>query len=212
MSLSNKIKTILSSADSSKNSKKTESKSESKKSESKKTTESKNANIARIVTAFFITIISQWEECQEITKYCATTKVQKELIKKLNEVTRKVKDKSAPKGARTSYILFCQEKRDDIKNDHPDLSGKEWKKLSDEEQDAYKVKAKVDKDRYDREMKRYKAPTQEELKEKAVKAKTIRDPDAPKKAKTAYNFFMQKNREEEKGNMRIEKRIRVIGE
>lgn len=116
---------------------------------------------------------------------------------------KKEKDKDAPKRGKTGYLFFCQEKRDEAKNECGEdakqseimkMLGEMWKELNDEEKEPYQEKAKEDKDRYNEEMKNY-VPKEGTGKGKAKKQK---DPNAPKKPRSAYILFCQKNREKAK--------------
>ena len=76
------------------------------------------------------------------------------------------KDKNAPKRGRTSYIIFCTEKRPAVQAQFPELKNKEivrkigalWKTLTPDEQEPYRVKEKEDKVRFTEEMKKYVPP------------------------------------------------------
>jgi hypothetical protein len=135
---------------------------------------------------------------------------------------RKPKDPEAPKRATTSYMLFAQANRarvkasldDDAKvTDVSKALGHEWKALKEEGKAGRYIKAaEAEKKRYAAEMEEY-TPSEEYLalveewkanggveKKRATKAKTSttkkskRDPNAPKRAKTAYLLFTQEMR------------------
>jgi len=73
------------------------------------------------------------------------------------------KDKNAPKRPRSAYILFCSDKRDEVKKKYPDESitdiakrlGKLWGKTSDSDKKKFEKEAEKDKERYEKEMKKY---------------------------------------------------------
>jgi structure-specific recognition protein 1 len=72
---------------------------------------------------------------------------------------KKVKDKNAPVGAKSAYIIFSTEQRSAIKEANPDLSfgqltskiAEVWKGLSKEQKEPYELKAQDDKKRYQAE-------------------------------------------------------------
>jgi hypothetical protein len=76
---------------------------------------------------------------------------------------KKIKDLNAPKRPKTSYILFCVNKREEISESNPNLSAKEiiqelgnmWRSLSDDEKTEYVTLSNKDKHRYEEEMKLY---------------------------------------------------------
>jgi len=78
--------------------------------------------------------------------------------------TKRKKDPNAPKGAATSFMLFANATRPQLKEENSALSvpelgkalGVKWKELADDEKEAWKEKAAGDKVRYDREMAEYK--------------------------------------------------------
>lgn len=120
---------------------------------------------------------------------------------------KKKKDPNAPKGAKTAYILFANSRRGAIKAENPDISfgdlnkqiGAEFKALSAEDKKPWEEKAATDKARYKEEMENYSAPddsdddgSDDDKPKKKVKAK--KDPNAPKKAQSAYNYFVSQNR------------------
>ncbi len=122
-------------------------------------------------------------------------------IEEDKEKVKKKKDKNAPKGARSAYILFCADERAQIKEDIPDISakdvlvelGKRWKALKDDDEDRYNeylVMAEKDKVRFKKEMENYvpEEGAEEEKKEKKVK-------DAPKRSKTAYQLYCEEQKE-----------------
>jgi hypothetical protein len=116
--------------------------------------------------------------------------------------SKKSKDPNAPKRAKTSYILFCVSKRDEIKESNPDMSAKDiikelgtmWRSLSDDEKTEYVNLANEDKERYEEEMKSY-VPS-EDVAESTSKGKTKRKKaTGPKKGLSAYIFFCKNVRD-----------------
>lgn len=75
------------------------------------------------------------------------------------------KDKNAPKRPKSAYILFCQDKRPEVVKKNPKMSvteiaaelGKLWKKASASDKKKYEAQHEKDKERYAKEMKKYKA-------------------------------------------------------
>jgi hypothetical protein len=65
---------------------------------------------------------------------------------------RKVKDPDAPKLPLSSYILFCQSVRDEVKSEHPEQKatelmvemGERWRNLSDKEREVAFVNPEMD--------------------------------------------------------------------
>jgi len=113
------------------------------------------------------------------------------------------KEKLEPKRARSAYIFFCMEKREEVKKNKPEIKateilselGKIWKKLTDKKKKPYEKMAQEDKKRYEEEMKTYvPADGESPKKSKAAKAKD----SSPKRAPSAYLIFCKENREEVK--------------
>ena len=113
---------------------------------------------------------------------------------------KKVKDPDAPKRGKSSYIYFCVEKRDDIKEANPDMSGKEiikelgrtWREdTSDKDKARYTNLSAADKARYENEMKDYNPPPNVgNVIDKKSKTKRT----GPKRGLTAYIFFCKEHR------------------
>lgn len=114
------------------------------------------------------------------------------------------KDSNAPKKPLTAYMFFMSTMRSKIKEQNPDMSfadlsrqvASEYKKLSPEEKQKYDNMASDDKDRYANEMKNYTPPSDDDEVSNTPKAK--KDPNAPKRGLTAYNFFVKENRDQVK--------------
>ena len=106
-----------------------------------------------------------------------------------NTSSKKVKDPNAPKRAKTSYILFCAEQRDNVKKSHPDMSAKDiikelgrlWRDTPDEKKQKYIKMSENDKERYTGELVDY-LPTNKEK------------PAGPKRSLTAYIYFCKEHR------------------
>jgi hypothetical protein len=108
---------------------------------------------------------------------------------------KRKKDPSAPKGAKSAYICFCEKERANISRDNPNLAateimtelGKRWKALSDKEKKPYEKQAETDRARFNEAMKNYEPPETDDDEKQGKRRK--KDPDAPKNAKSAYIIF-----------------------
>jgi arsenate reductase-like glutaredoxin family protein len=123
---------------------------------------------------------------------------------------KKKKDPNAPKRPRSAYILYCAEKRNDAKADHPDakpaelmkILGDLWNQLSPTKKAEYNEKAKQDKDRYTDQLKSYHPPDDEDddddggKRSKNKRGKKKKDPNEPKRAPSAYLIYGQKVRDQ----------------
>ena len=122
---------------------------------------------------------------------------------------KKKKDPNAPKRGKSSYIYFTNSRRDEIKAKNPDISfadlnkqlGAEFKALSAEEKKPWEDMAAADKERYTKAMADYSAPEDSDedsddsgAAAKPKKKKAKKDPNAPKKPQSAYNYYMAQNR------------------
>ncbi|CEM05756.1 unnamed protein product, partial [Vitrella brassicaformis CCMP3155] len=98
------------------------------------------------------------EESAEVVQQGTTTAAAKKAAKKL-------KDSNEPKRARSAFILFTMDRRDELIAQDPNLYGRvtevskicgaEWKSMTDEQRNSYKIKAEKDKARYEREIIEY---------------------------------------------------------
>ena len=85
--------------------------------------------------------------------------------KKKRSKGKQTKDKNAPKGASSSYIMFATEMRAKLLAANPDMKstdlmkecGAKWRELSAEDKVPYEELAAADKVRYTDEMTAYKA-------------------------------------------------------
>ena len=106
---------------------------------------------------------------------------------------KKEKDPDMPKKPQTSYFLFMNAKRPQVKADEPNLGFGEltkkltqmWKDLDDEARKEYEDLAVKDKQRYQKEM---------EAKGLAKKPKVV-DSEAPKKAQSAFFLYSAEARD-----------------
>ena len=133
------------------------------------------------------------DEVQEAMKKIVEDSKPKK-VKILKE--KKIKDENAPKRAKSAYMIFCDKKRQDIKDSNPDMKmsdiskllGSAWKEISPEKKEKYNKKAEKEKERYALEIKQYVRPSDDEL--LAQKGKKHKKEDGfPKGAKTAFMYF-----------------------
>eukprot|EP01006_Ploeotia_vitrea_P044245 TRINITY_DN66820_c6_g2_i1.p1 TRINITY_DN66820_c6_g2~~TRINITY_DN66820_c6_g2_i1.p1 ORF type:complete len:157 (+),score=109.53 TRINITY_DN66820_c6_g2_i1:385-855(+) len=74
------------------------------------------------------------------------------------------------------------------------MLGQAWKKVSDADRKRFNEKADVDRDRYKKQMAHY-TPPPESYHNVGRRGKRKRDPNAPKRAMSAYLFFGQEMRQ-----------------
>ena len=113
-----------------------------------------------------------------------------------------------PRGRMSSYAYFVQKTREDFKKKHPnenvvfsEFSKKcsdTWKKMSDSEKKKFIQMADKDKKRYESEMRGY-VPPKDSGKKKGKKAK--KDPNAPKRALSAFFWFCNDERNRVKASL-----------
>lgn len=105
---------------------------------------------------------------------------------------KKKKDPEAPKRGKSSYIFFCIENRDIVKNKNPNMDAKEitkelgriWKNdLSDKDKHRYINMSEKDTKRYKKELESY-SPSEVYTKQ----------PSGPKKGLSSYIFFCKEYR------------------
>jgi high mobility group protein B2 len=125
------------------------------------------------------------------------------------------KDPNAPKRNKTAYIYFCSDKRAEAKSELGDdakatevtaLLGKMWKELKEDddrsdELEKYNKLAADDKLRYNEEVENYSANDEQAPTKKGSKKKSDKDPNAPKRNKTAYIYFCSDKRAEAKSEL-----------
>ena len=126
-------------------------------------------------------------------------------LKKMFNKENKKKDPLKPKRVKSSYLIFCDSERKVIKNENPTLStkditcelGRRWKiiKTDKKKYKKYEELATKDKERYMSEMKKYKPSEGFEIKKGSNK-----DPNTPKRCKSAYLFFCNSVRNDIKQN------------
>lgn len=118
---------------------------------------------------------------------------------------RKVKSPKEPKKPLTSYMLFCKDKRAELKALHPNMKfaelskvmGFEWKSLSLAEKHKYAMKAVDDRTRYSDEMKDYIRPSNQELvEERQTRKRSIGTSKGVKRPVSSYMFFSKDKSQE----------------
>jgi len=108
------------------------------------------------------------------------------------------KDPNKPKGAKSAYMLFSMAEGQKIRQAQPNLSppevmkevGKRWGVIAPAAKAKFEKLAAADKERYAGEMEDYTPPSDDEEDEKKKK-KGKKDPNAPKRAASAYLIFSQ---------------------
>jgi structure-specific recognition protein 1 len=133
------------------------------------------------------------------------------------------KDPNKPKRGKSAYLFFCTDNRAKTKEDLGDDAkatevtkelGRLWNELkeSDKKSDKkklekYEKQAAEDKERYETEMVDYEPPSEDELEEmmekkkKSKKSSGKKDPNKPKRGKSAYLFFCADNRAKTKEDL-----------
>ena len=145
---------------------------------------------------------------------------------------KKVKDPNKPKRGKSAYIFFCSKKREEAKKRLGDGAkatevtaelGKMWNALKESTKPADKkllasleTEAADDKARYTNEMDGYVAPSEEDLAAmvpaKKGKKTSDKDPNAPKKGKSAYIFFCSAMRPQVKEELGEEGKSMIMAE
>ena len=120
-----------------------------------------------------------------------------------------LQDPNAPKGVISAFLYFSTYKRSEIKEAYPDATFGEvqkliaaaWRELSEEDKEPFNQKAAQDKARYGAEMEEYRqtAPMiyyddDSDGSTTKRKKKAKKDPNAPKRATTAYMLFVKDKR------------------
>ena len=124
---------------------------------------------------------------------------------------KELKDKDAPKRPMNPYMRFCSKEREKVQEEigtksmgqvNAELS-KRWAALDVEVKNGFQLESNKEKEKYEEQLKVYK-PSDEFLKRKAeveannginVKAKKLKDKDAPKMARNPYVIFCSKERQ-----------------
>jgi len=104
-----------------------------------------------------------------------------------------------PRGKMSAYAFFVQTCREEHKKKHPGESvvfaefskkcAEKWKSMGGKEKKRFEEMAEKDKARWEKEMESYVPPKGEKKRRKRTK-----DPNAPKRALSAFFFFCQEER------------------
>ena len=144
----------------------------------------------------------------------------------------KIKDPNKPKRGKSAYIFFCAKKREEAKANLGDGAkatevttelGRMWNALKASTKSADKkllaaleTEAVNDKARYNDEMEGYVSPTDEELASmvpaKKGRKTSDKDPNAPKRGKSAYIFFCAAMRPQVKEDLGEEGKSSIMAE
>jgi high mobility group protein B1 len=121
------------------------------------------------------------------------------------------KERTGPKRPLTAYMYFCQENRDVVKTENPNMNGKEittelgvrWKRLTDAQKAPYEAKQSTDKTRYESEKAssspaKSPAPTKSPAPAKTPKESKAKPPKESK-AKGAKESKTKKKEDKSKG-------------
>jgi len=121
--------------------------------------------------------------------------------------SKKKKDANAPKRANSAYMFYCNAKRESWKKKNPDAKNTEvmkglagwWSDATEDEKKPFVKMAEDDKKRYEKEKANYTPaePSGDESGDdsddakgkRKRKTKAKKDPNAPKRAKTAFFCF-----------------------
>jgi hypothetical protein len=118
---------------------------------------------------------------------------------------RAPKDPNAPKRVKSAYMCFAAKCRAELVKESPGLSfgevgreaGKRWQALSEKQKEPWLKTVSDDKERYEEEMRTYvpdEAYAAQKQKLKAQGPKLAKDPDKPKRGRTAYLVFCDSKR------------------
>jgi hypothetical protein len=90
-----------------------------------------------------------------------------QIIKKINslKISKRKKDKNAPKNPQNAYMFYCNSNRSKFKEENPDMDAKtitrtiasKWNTMGTEDRAPYVKMAEKDKERYKQEMEKYKS-------------------------------------------------------
>ena len=144
----------------------------------------------------------------------------------------KIKDPNKPKRGKSAYIFFCAKKREEAKANLGDGAkatevtselGRMWNALKASTKSGDKkllasleAEAAEDKARYNEAMEDYVAPSEEELAAivpaKKARKTSDKDPNAPKRGKSAYIFFCAAIRPQVKEELGEEGKSSIMAE
>ncbi|RLN96401.1 hypothetical protein BBJ28_00014466 [Nothophytophthora sp. Chile5] len=116
---------------------------------------------------------------------------------------KRKKQPNEPRQPDTAYICFWKSRRREVVAANPQLAaplvskevGRQWRALADDERQVWLDLAAQDKLRFQEELARFHPTLQASPEIPAVVKAPIKDPFAPKPAKTGFQLFMSHNRE-----------------
>ena len=141
-------------------------------------------------------------ESDEFSKIINDVTSAVEKAEKAESPKKEKKDPDAPKGAKNAFIFFCNEKRQEVKEENSSLKateitkklGEMWKEEKEKNKERYQKMAEADKKRYADEIAEYEPKEGFKNPKASKKVKST----APKRALSAYIFFCQDKRDEVK--------------
>ena len=101
-------------------------------------------------------------------------------------------------------MFYSQDRRAGLKVSDPELKfgeiakkiGAEWKVMEQSKKESFAARSVIDKERYNSEMKSYVPPANLAPDSEKRKKRKKKDPNAPKRSKSAYMFFAKERRPE----------------
>jgi len=187
--------------------------------------------IAKFVTKFLSDngsgeLVDAWNSQENIEAFNIVA------VKSIKRSSDKIKDPNKPKRGKSAYIFFCAKKREEAKANLGEGAkatevtselGRMWNalKASDKKADkkllvSLETEAAEDKARYNEAMEDYVAPSEEELAAmvpvKKTRKTSDKDPNAPKKGKSAYIFFCAAMRPQVKEELGEEGKSSIMAE
>ena len=181
-------------------------------------------NISNFISTFLSEhgseeVLEKWNDASNMQAFNQVLLSAANAVKR--DSNKKIKDPKKPKRGKSAYIFFCAKNREAAKKKLGDdakatevasLLGKMWKELKDSTKASdkkalkgFEGEAAEDKARYDEEIKEYIPPSDDELlassSKKSSKKKSDKDPNAPKRNKTAYIYFCSDKRAEAKNEL-----------
>jgi hypothetical protein len=162
-------------------------------------------------------LLEIWNSLENQTKFLQVLHDAMNTASKTTKTTKDPKDPNAPKRGKSAYILFCSNTRDKTIQENPGLDakniisklGEKWRELKKAvaDGDVDKIKtmneyielASCEKDQYNKKMEIYVPLTEEELgdikgKKTTKNGRKKKNPDSPKRNKSAYLFFCSEQR------------------
>ncbi|MGA0164444.1 MAG: hypothetical protein ACO3LE_09440 [Bdellovibrionota bacterium] len=125
------------------------------------------------------------------------------------------KDKTTPKRARSAYIFFCGENREEVtkklvkdgkeKKEVLAVLGKMWRELDDDEKKPYDKMAKKDKKRYETEMKNFEPESESDDEEEKPKEKPKKEKKSKSKSKSSDDEESESEEKQEKKSKKSKK-------